>query len=278
MKNIQSIAVLITCHNRKSNTLDCLRALYQNDVPKNVILEVFLVDDGSTDGTAQAVREEYSSVHVIPGDGKLFWNRGMYLAWETASKHDVYDFYLWLNDDVKINKSCMVDLLQDSTNNPRSVICGTLKSSLTNSITYGGRNRKGQLIVPTGKCEYCSFINGNVVLIPKIVYEKVGMLDPVFPHAIGDFDYGKRVEIKHFFNLISSKYSGFCEANSLLPVWCRPEEKLTKRIASLYSPLGNSHPYYYFIYTWRHFGWYVSFKHWMSIHLRVLIPSLWKQQ
>lgn len=275
---MKHIAVLITCFNRREKTIACLSALYATTIPEGIFFEVYLVNDGSSDGTEQAVCKLFPAVNVIQGNGNLYWNRGMYLAWETAREHADFDFYLWLNDDVKITKTCIIDLIKDSDQHPKSIICGTLKSAFSNLITYGGRNGKGKLLLPSGTCRPCSFINGNVVLVPKKIYDKVGMLDPVFPHAIGDFDYGKRVEAKGFNNVISAKYIGFCESNFLLPIWCRTEEHFFSRIKSLYSPLGNSHPYYYFIYTWRHFDGYVSFKHWMSIHLRVLIPSLWKQQ
>ena len=47
------IAVLLTCHNRKEKTVACLTELYNCTIPANYAFEVFLVDDGSTDGTAQ---------------------------------------------------------------------------------------------------------------------------------------------------------------------------------------------------------------------------------
>ena len=47
---MKTIATLITCHNRKDKTLACLDALFSNHLPDRVLLDVFLVDDGSTDG------------------------------------------------------------------------------------------------------------------------------------------------------------------------------------------------------------------------------------
>ena len=79
------IAALITCHNRKSKTIACLERLFQQALPLGVLLKVYLVDDGSTDGTAEAVREKFPSVSVISADGSLFWCRGMRLAWKHAS-------------------------------------------------------------------------------------------------------------------------------------------------------------------------------------------------
>ena len=58
MKNInKNIAVLITCHNRKLKTLKCLTALHNATLPKNHMMDIFLVDDGCSDGTALAVKK-----------------------------------------------------------------------------------------------------------------------------------------------------------------------------------------------------------------------------
>ena len=48
------LAVLITCHNRKTKTIECLNSLYKNDIPKSLMLDVFLVDDGSVDGSVES--------------------------------------------------------------------------------------------------------------------------------------------------------------------------------------------------------------------------------
>ena len=89
------IAAIITCHNRKDKTLACLKSLLQI-APT---IDVYLTDDGSTDGTSEAVRQQCPQVQIIQGDGNLFWSRGMYIAWKEAVKSD-YEYYLWLNDDV----------------------------------------------------------------------------------------------------------------------------------------------------------------------------------
>ena len=78
-----SIAVLMTCHNRVETTLACLRRLTPQLSPTD---GVFLVDDGSMDGTGVKVKAEFSDVNVINGDGTLYWARGMHLAWKSAIK------------------------------------------------------------------------------------------------------------------------------------------------------------------------------------------------
>ena len=101
MQNIfPFVAVLLTCHNRKFQTLQCLESLFlQQRLNVDFRIEVFLVDDASTDGTAYETRIQYPEVNIIQGNGNLYWNRGMRLAWETAASKNKYDYYLWLNDD-----------------------------------------------------------------------------------------------------------------------------------------------------------------------------------
>ena len=93
-----SIAVLMTCHNRVNSTLECLAHLYEQTALDRVVLSVYLVDDGSSDGTGEQVHERFPDVNVLKGDGSLFWNGGMHRAFGEALKVG-FDYYLWLNDD-----------------------------------------------------------------------------------------------------------------------------------------------------------------------------------
>lgn len=275
LNNNLHIAVLLTCYNRKDKTLQCLQSFYKsiNKLPE-LNFEIFLVDDGSSDGTTEAVQGFFPEICIIQGTGELYWNRGMHLAWETASKKKDFDYYLWLNDDVVLLPDAINQLFSDASKIPHSIICASMQSSQC-QITYGGKDKKGILIIPNGSPQEITFINGNLVLIPKSVFHKVGMIDPIFPHAIGDYDYGLRAGKLGIKSYIASAICGYCEANHSLPAWCQPKVSLKNRIKSLYSPLGRAHPKYYFIYEKRNFGILKAIKHFVTIHIRVLFPGLW---
>lgn len=272
-----TIAVLITCYNRKEQTLACLNNLYlQDGLTTDFLLDVYLTDDGSTDGTAQVVQLKFPDVHIIRGTGDLYWNRGMRLAWETAAKKRPYDFFLWLNDDVTLFRDAIQELLGCSDKNKASLVCGAFQSARNHGFTYGCMDLNGRQIVPNGKVQSGSVVNGNAVLVNKQTFLSTGMLDAVFPHGIGDHDYGLRV-IKNGGQVVTTRqYIGCCERNEKLPRWCYSSTTLRERLQILYSPLGNAHPLYFFIYEKRHFGMLRAIKHLFSIHLRVLMPSLWK--
>jgi GT2 family glycosyltransferase len=278
MKVIPTIAVLLTCHNRKDKTLQCLQALFvQQGLEVDYHIEVFLVDDGSTDGTAEAIKIQFPAVNIIIGDGSLYWNRGMHLAWQTAVDTKDYDYYIWLNDDTFLFNNALQGLLNSAhLLGNKSVICGSTLSLETNTISYGGFSKDSKMLIPNGKLQEVYSINGNCVLIPKYVFKTIGFLDERFPHAIGDFEYGLRVRKHNLKSYIAEDYIGSCEGSEKLPLWCSPSVSLNKRVKNLYSPLGNSHPYYFFIFEKKYYGLITAIKHFLSIHLRVLIPSLWR--
>ena len=99
---MKSIAVLLTVFNRKEKTLQCLGNLYKQLPIQGYSVDIYLTNDGCTDGTPEAIAQKFPEVNIIHSKGNLFWNRGMYTAWEEATKRKEYDYYLWLNDDTFI--------------------------------------------------------------------------------------------------------------------------------------------------------------------------------
>lgn len=274
----KKIAILLTCHNRRDKTIQCLKNLYsQSGIKEDFTIDVFLVDDGSSDGTSEAVRKQFPHVQVIPGNGSLYWNRGMHLAWQEAKKAGDFNYYLWLNDDTDLMPGALTEMLEcASLQHDRAIICGAICSGVTHSFTYGGRNADGKEVLPDNDMPVCHVINGNCVLVSREICDKVGILDPVYPHAIGDHEYGLRADRKGFPSVTSRKFVGYCERNDSLPAWCYSTVPLKKRIKALYSPLGNSHPYYFFIFEKRYYGLIQAIKHYLTIHVRLLLPALWK--
>jgi GT2 family glycosyltransferase len=275
--SIHSIAVLITCHNRKTKTLECLRALFnQNGLGIEFNIEVFLVDDGSTDGTSNAIIAKYPEVSIIQGNGQLYWNRGMYLAWEKAAESKDFDYYMWLNDDTFLVENALAVLFKEQFENV--IVCGTTKSQVDNSSTYGAYlNHDKKLIVPDGKFQKSDFCNGNCVLIPRSVFKKIGLLDPVFRHALGDFDYSLRARKIGFDILVAPDYVGFCERHDTVPKWRSNPLPVAERLKNLYSPLSGCHPAEFFIFDKRHNGFFVASFHFLTIHLRCLFPVLYSK-
>src|ERR1700757_19038 len=105
------IASLACSYNRKDKTIRFLTSLFSQTLPEGYSLDVYLLDDSSTDGTADYVRTHFPDVTIIEGTGSLYWAGGMRTVWRAAMKHDEYDFFLLLNDDVHLADDAISRLL-----------------------------------------------------------------------------------------------------------------------------------------------------------------------
>lgn len=256
--------------------MSCIQALFeQNGINEKFTIEVFLVDDGSTDGTSEAIQTQFSEVNIIHGDGNLYWNRGMYLAWKTAAAASDFDYYLWLNDDTFLFNNSILTLFISTY--PNSIVTGTTQSKINHNPTYGGYiSTCNHLIAPNGVYQKSDYSNGNCVLIPKYVYEQVGNLDPIFHHALGDFDYSLRARKMGIEIRVAPQFVGHCETHSVTPKWRTDSINFIERLKNLYTPLSGCYPPEFYIFDKRHNGVLIACKHYFSIHLRCLFPKLWK--
>jgi GT2 family glycosyltransferase len=218
-----AIAVLMTCHNRRELTLACLESLRSQ--PLFCEQNLYLVDDGSSDGTGDAVRSHYPSARVITGDGSLFWNGGMRLAWDTACASDrEFDFYLWLNDDVRLEPWALDMLVADADAQVRRgdavIVAAATREPGTDEITYGAHSRTDRrrplrlkLLAPAGKPVAADSVSGNVVLISAAAQARLGNLRKDFEHIYGDIDYGFRAVAADIPVYLASRFGGTCPGN-----------------------------------------------------------------
>lgn len=279
-KSTTHIAVLITCHNRKEKTLACLTSLFHQELHHDISFAIYLVDDGSTDGTSKAVKDKFPAVNIIPGNGNLYWCGGMRLAWEKAMKSD-HDYFLWLNDDTILYTNAVQMLIDtskkvDGSAEPaRSIIVGSTCDPVTGLRTYGGHVwDNGPIpVIPADDVQACDTMNGNIVLIPKIVANSVGNIDIEFSHAIGDTDYGLRARKQGISIWLAPGFQGVCEAGRI-PLWAQFETPLLKRLSILHSPKGLP-PKEYKLFHERHSRkWVIAV---LKLYLKTFFPRLWQR-
>lgn len=284
MKNKQ-IAVLLTCYNRKDKTLTCLNSLYLaiGEVQR-YDFDVYLVDDGSIDGTGEAVQTQYPNINLIEGNGKLFWAGGMRLAWSTAMSVQNYDAYLLLNDDVLLIRPFIQNILKTHEHSLKEtgksgIYCGTTVDKETGLTSYGGlKIIKNSFVLrtvsidPTENPQSCHLANANILWVCNEVVEQIGLLDEKFTHCLADFDYTLRANEHKIPLWVVPGVCGFCSrdhGNS----WKPSTTSLKERIAYLKNPKGLAyHEYLY--YVRKHFPLFYPYSY-IMLWLKTFFPFLW---
>lgn len=194
------VFVLIPTRNRKELLLRCIDSLFKQKY-KNI--EIIIVDDGSTDGTIDILKEK--NVTILQGDGNLWWTgamrKGVDHIMPISNKND---FILIQNDDTYMGPNYIEDLVSKSNSEKRSILGTPLKDKYSGELQYNSHRFINGLLRPVvidSKNEILSTdtLSGRGVLIPIEVFYKIGNFSKVFPHYSADYDFFCRA--KKYYNL-----------------------------------------------------------------------------
>ena len=196
----QMRAILICAvFNRRETTLKFLRSL---DFPEWLQLDVYMIDGGSTDGTPESVEKEFPQVvfHSVPG---TWWCSGMRILMEKAVKENP-DWIILANDDTVFYPGAIRRSCEFARDNVDGVCVGVCDDSDGIPVN-GGRSPVSQLRPLTMKLKTEGIAmtwNANFVFVPRLIYERVGVLSWRFLHNLGDYEYGLRVSRSGFANFV----------------------------------------------------------------------------
>lgn len=187
--------IIIPAHNRRTITLECVQRLAAQDVGQWA--HVIVVDDGSTDFTAAAIRAAAPAVEILTGNGDLWWTGAIALGMQAAVARGAR-YILWLNDDCAPAPGAL-HRLRAGAERHHAMVGGTCVLPGTDQVVYGGLRRRGFGfdLVPLrpGHVEPCDALSGNLVCFPIELVQAIGLPDAArFPQAIGDLDYGLRAK------------------------------------------------------------------------------------
>lgn len=268
------IAVIMTVHNRKEKTLKCLESLSKQQALEHYIIDIYLTDDGCTDGTPESIAELFPKVNIIKGDGNLFWTKGMWTAWKAAESEKEYDYICWLNDDVVLFEYALKHILDCSEEKDnKAIISGIMCDPDDYSkTTYSGRFKK-ELRIENGHMQEIENLHGNFVLIPQYVYQNIGIIDNFYSHSGGDTDYSKTAIKKGLKVFSSKKKCGTCKKDVIKPKCFLKETPLVDRFKILYTPFSYSMPRDIFHFDCKHNNIFIGLLHLISIHFKCLFPQ-----
>lgn len=198
------VSVLIVFHNGKEQTIRCLKSVKKLRYPN---FDITVVDDGSTDGSSEAIAKAFRDVRILKGDGNLWCNGSFNFAIEKCLGNGS-NLFLLLNNDNVIAPDALGYLVEtrQSLNAP---IVGSLVGYLhkPETVSYAGKLidwKKGDsILIRNGmrikdvKHEVIDvdFLGFQGVLISKEVFKGIGLFDDkTFKHYSGDTDFYLRAK------------------------------------------------------------------------------------
>lgn len=205
----KEISILIVSYNTSEMTLACLRSVFEQT--RETRFEVIVVDNASTDGSAEAVAAEFAQVKLIRADTNL----GFAAANKLAARHAVGEYLLLLNPDTVVLDRALEKLLAfaranmevgivggrtlyaDGTLNPTSCWSApSLWSTCSRALGLAWIFHGSRLFDPEGmgywqrdSVREVDIVTGCLLMIRHDLWEQLGGFDPAF------FMYGEEFDL-----------------------------------------------------------------------------------
>ncbi len=219
------LSVIIVNFNVKHFISQCLDSVYDSDTAisgDNIEIEVFVVDNNSTDGSVEWIREHYPQVTLIANVD----NPGFAKANNQALELATGDYLLLLNPDTLVEKDTFVKCIEFYKSHAD---CGGLSVRMVNGTgLFLKESKRGfpspqasfykisGLInlfphhknisayymghLPDDETVEIDILPGAFLMISRSAYEKIGHLDESYFMYGEDIDYSWRIKLAGFKN------------------------------------------------------------------------------
>lgn len=201
----KSIAIIMPVFNGISFTEKAIKFIYAGILeinPQQYKFELVVVDDNSSDGTSDNIRRNFPEVHLLKGDGNLWWGGGINKGAKFAIENLNATYILLWNNDIQNNGEYFKNLVNIIELEKRDIIIGSKILSDTGIIwSMGGLfnpktgKRKQIGINEMDSQKYSNplkvnWLPGMGTLVPANVIKKIGYWDNEnFPQYHGDVDF-----------------------------------------------------------------------------------------
>lgn len=189
--------IVIPVFNRKKFTEDCLRSL-QNQTSK--AFRTIIVDDGSTDGTAEMIQTQFPDVILIKAAGNLFWTAATNLGIQHALEQGAM-YVMTLNNDTLASEDFIENMYKWAKQKPDALLGALGLDAYSKKTVFGGErlnwltNTSTAVLntLPLDKqhgLHKVTHFPGRGLWIPRKVFDKIGLFDVKrFPHYFADYDF-----------------------------------------------------------------------------------------
>jgi GT2 family glycosyltransferase len=210
------IYLILPVHNRRTITerfIECLRLQdYTN-------YHLILIDDGSTDGTAEMVKARISSVTVITGMGDWWWGGALqqgYL-WLKSQPAGKDDLVLLINDDLEFAPDFLAKAERCLRHRHNSLVVAGCYSRDTHELCdFGVTADWSQLTfnrASNGDLISCLSTRGLFIRAEDFL-ELGGFYPKLLPHYLSDYEFTYRAYRKGFSLVIEPALEVFLDTDA----------------------------------------------------------------
>lgn len=197
------VYVIVLAYNNMEDTIECLRSVREMSYPR---FRTVLVDNGSTDGTPEQVRQLFPDVQVLENSANLGVPWGYNIGFSFALRAGA-DFVLMLNNDTTMDPDLLTELVKAGAGDPDAGILmpkvlyydqpkrvwaiGGRYRRLPPAIVLMGRDQPdGESYDQPRLLEYAPSCG---LLIRRQAFERAGLFDPGYFFFYDDWDFSRRV-------------------------------------------------------------------------------------
>ena len=197
------ISISIINLNGKDYLGQCLDSIKKLDYPEDK-LETIVIDNGSSDDSVNFIKSNYPLVKLISNDK----NMGFAFANNQAAKAANGDYIAFLNNDTRVDKNWLIELLRPIYKNKEVVASGSKVLSIDGKnidfvggmINFEGKGFQIDYGIPVEKGNYSQyrylpFVNGGAMLVDRKIFLGAGGFDEDFFAYYEDVDFGWRARL-----------------------------------------------------------------------------------
>ncbi len=200
-------SIVILNYNGKHHLKGCFESLRAMDYPEDCF-EVILVDNGSTDGSLEELRDEHAWVRVLENDKNLGFSRGCNQGAKDAARPEFQaQVLVFLNNDMRVEPAFLSELVAPIERGELQATTGKMFSWDGKRIDSagGGMNFHGIGIQKGYKDEPAAwhdepaptlFACGGAMAIDARVFAESGGFDEEFFAYYEDVDLGWRLWVQ----------------------------------------------------------------------------------
>lgn len=197
MKYYPKVTVTFPNFNGGKEPIDCLKSIRNLNYPKNKI-ETIVIDNNSIDGSDRQIKEKFPEVILIKNKSNL----GFAKAVNQGIKKATGNYIFVANDDLVFEKDSLKNLIDFIIKNPKIGIIGgkiffKKQKKIISSSGYMMNRWTGKIYLASkpNKVKEPDWIQGCAMLIPKKIFNKIGLLDEDYTHLFEDFDFCLRARL-----------------------------------------------------------------------------------